>query len=142
MDKRLDMLSNSPMPSIEPISSLLRLARMSFTPPKETSPCVSICVRASLVSRCALRIYSSSSVGRRFLQYSFPSGDAAYDSSFAIILSYSRVCNAFIFMFVLRSSVSKLRTKISIFILQHIIGSNQVHSNFLRFVNIVFINIW
>ncbi len=93
-----DIASSSPVPSTEPISRRFRLPRISEMPLKDISPCVSMWVSASDVSRCAASIHSLSLCGRRLWQYSFPSGERASASSIFIILSYSKVCKVLLFI--------------------------------------------
>ncbi len=92
------MARSSPAPSIEPISRRFRLVRISDMPLKDISPCVSMCVSASDVSRCEVSIHSLSLCGRRVRHDSLPTGENAKSSSLFIILSYSKVCKAFLFI--------------------------------------------
>ena len=89
------MESSSGMLRELPISRRFKESPMSRTPEKEAVPFKRTRLTASVVCCCQVRISSRSEEGSNAVQRAFPRGEAAYSVSWAMILWYSKVFNAF-----------------------------------------------
>ena len=89
------MESSSGMLKELPISRRFRESPISLIPENDTDPSQRFRVTASVVCACQVRTSSKSEEGERFWQRAFPRGEAAYSVSWFMILSYSKVFNAF-----------------------------------------------
>ena len=96
--KTLLILRSSEIDRVLPISSLLRESKISRVPEKERLPERIILVRASVVSACNCFIYSKSVDGIVCSQRSRPPGHVAKSDNILIILLYSKVCKARLFI--------------------------------------------
>ena len=81
-----------------PISRRFKELPMSRRPEKETVPFKRTLSAASVVCACQVRTSSRSEDGTRSRQRALPSGEAAWDSSWAMIFVYSKVFKAFWFI--------------------------------------------
>ena len=94
------MESSSLMLKELPISRRFKELPISRKPEKDTVPFKRTLSAASVVCACQVRTSSRSEDGTRSRQRDFPSGEAAWDSSYVMIFVYSKVFKAFWFIFI------------------------------------------